>query len=527
MAVALLALLLQPAQDSELARNVAALVTRLGSDDVAVREQATEELIRLGPEAEPLVAAALSKADDAEVKARLEAVLQVYAPQREEAYALKCLREKRVFPKGTKSPGRGEIEVNATIADAVEHIAETFGLKIELYADDAALKEKAKEARLKVTASSPTAEYLLFTAVTEQFEHTYVIDGDRIVIVRLTPAILFERLGLDGDVRDEFQEQRKLRYFGEPERREYWTTMNRFIQAQAGRGHSREKWVAVLAAAAQDAKGGVEFRRSAIRAMRSLYGAEAEFQPDSTDVLIRLFADAKAPPEVRAEAAAALAECSEDDGVETVLTILEGGDRAYQSALLHSLGATAHRGIAALPRILVDEDRKARFDGSLKSLSASKEAEIAGRATALRVLVGDYEAVKPLCGSPTSWMVIGALRSAAFHDFASVRERLEALAKDESATWRAAAALVYGRRAGGQGRAEDVAGATRLLDDAEPIVRWAAAHSLGITYSSNAAEKYRDGLAECRAKLKAALEKEIDARVRAQIEAALKGLIVE
>lgn len=70
----LLSCTLAPAEDGCLDVRVRTLVGELGSDDIAVRQEAARTLVELGPEAEPLVRAYVG-ADDPEVRCRVQEVL--------------------------------------------------------------------------------------------------------------------------------------------------------------------------------------------------------------------------------------------------------------------------------------------------------------------------------------------------------------------------------------------------------------------------------------------------------------------
>jgi HEAT repeat protein len=96
------------------------------------------------------------------------------------------------------------------------------------------------------------------------------------------------------------------------------------------------------------------------------------------------------------------------------------------------------------------------------------------------------------------------------------------MARQESAKMRASAAVIYGHSAGGTERRRDVLGTLRLLEDGDPLVRGAAASSLGTIYSTSASERYIEGWADVRGSLQRQLKGEPDPAVRRAIGDALK-----
>lgn len=529
----LLALILAAAVPvSEIAKRVEALVARLAADDYETREQATRDLMRLGVDAEPLLREALASSQDPEVRERLDEALLNLVGSREEAFALACLQSGSPFPQPTKRPVRVEIS-QVMVAQAIEKIAGEFGLEIEFFKDDRWLQEEAGTAPIlgSTATTAPDPQLLLEFALTNNLELTYVVDGKRIIIVRLTPAILLERLAREEPRASEFQEQSMVEDFFS-RKVNHWGSIHWFIQRQTSeKRKSRVKWVEELVRAAKDRDATPESRCRAIRGFRWLYGAAAVPQHDATAHLLEILKEDGAPEAIRTEAVRVLPHCPEPEAVDELFRILEGPAPEPKSALLFQLGRTG--GISALGTIRADEILEERLHKDLVALSGSPDAEVAARSATLRVLLmGDKDALESMnalalsSDQDTSWMVIEALRVSAFKDFAQVKGRIDALARDKDAKLRAAAACLYGRTSGGKARGHDVAESRRLLADPAPVVRACAAHALGVIYSLQAAEAFREGLDSCLEHLQDLLKEDPDERVKTYVKAALDQMPV-
>jgi HEAT repeat protein len=96
------------------------------------------------------------------------------------------------------------------------------------------------------------------------------------------------------------------------------------------------------------------------------------------------------------------------------------------------------------------------------------------------------------------------------------------MAHHDSAQIRASAAVIYGHSAGGTERRRDVLDSLRLLEDRDPLVRGAAASTLGTIYSTAASERYLEGWADVRGALQRQLKEELDPAARRAIGDALK-----
>lgn len=503
---ALLALALT--QDPALKDRVDAFVRDLGSDAPEAREAATEGLVKLGLDAEPLVRDALKAATDPEVQARLRAVLAWYVPAREEAFALELLKRGDPFPATPEK--RLNLDNPLTVAQALDRIRDLYGLKVDVYADDEALRLRAKETRLRGSASSPTAAYHLVRLAVD-LDALFVVDGDRVVLVRMTPRLLLQGVSMIDRRADEFEMQRtRDRITGTRRLSPTLEVVDDFLQG-------REAWTHVLSTAIFDKDLDAGLRLRALRQLGGLYGRDETPNKDVTAILLRVEGD------LRDEALAELVYVQEADAVDAVRDAFEKGEPRTRRRLLLRFASVHWRGISALHAIREDVARVAR------GLEKDADADTALRASAMLAIVdGDDDAARRAIAAAwphdadTAAMRVEVLRLRARKIEPEVHKALAALAADDDPERRLAAAIIYGNYAGGKDRAEDVEGALKLLDDPAPLVRAAAAYSLGVTYSRSAAELYDDGRDAALARLKAALEKEKDPVARKAIEGAIR-----
>jgi hypothetical protein len=255
-------------------------------------------------------------------------------------------------------------------------------------------------------------------------------------------------------------------------------------------------------------------------------------QPDSTGFLLETSEAGGLPVEIRREALLALACCPESGAARKVLEVLEGDDEPLRARmLLRLLSVSANpsvfvefrRDAARNGRLIRVLRKPARFDWKTGALLANGFAlgrEVPQEDVAL------FEEALASAPEPANreerdlWFAL--LRGAIGRGSEKIRTRVEALARQDSAQRRASAAVIYGHSAGGRDRRRDVEGSLRLLEDRDPLVRGAAASTLGTIYTTSASERYLEGWAEVREALTRRLKEDPDPAVRRAIGAALK-----
>lgn len=513
--------------DEALDKTVAALAVQLGADQFEKREEALTALVRLGMKAEPVVRAEMNRATDPEIRGRLLAALQMYAIEEEEAWAIAQIRKGDPFPPSKEGVGKVDLKGPASIEDFVESIRQQTGVKIELYAADATLPEFMELVSTVWSSSSSgpgAAESALWLALCAG-DLTWVVDGERVVIVRLSPGVLFEKLGRELDRWSHYWIASSLMDF-ESGRFNYWLSTQRFLQekGKAG-GPPRDKWFQLLRNRALDAGETERNRAMALMGLGKYLGTTEIPQADVDGVFSTLACDPEAPETVRRWAARGLAWGLTGAAQDALLGILEGKEEGLQRDVVAALLEASGFYWTALARIESDEKRSERLKASLAALSASKSETLALHATVFRAWRKDPEAQAALVSAkePADPQIrlyfFHALHQAAT---APARERFLEFRSSPEPRTRAAIAAIAGSRAGGTDRGAEAELLLDFLADPEPIVRNFAATGLGTIYSGSASEPYREGKDRAIARLEELLGKEQDARVKEAIEAGLK-----
>jgi len=508
-------------------KEVAALIAALDSEDPATRGAAEARLVKLGASIRPQLEDALKKAASEETRARIRSILQKYTLVDEEQYALRRLERNDPFPNRLIKRDQVKVDNGTSVADAIEHVARSYALKVEFYSGDNDLVQEASRTPIVAgfVIENGDAETALSSAVSNSIDATTVVDGDRLIVVRFTPSVLLARIDLTSP---EAPGQWILHYY-EGTSHDYWKGPMHFLASRGNQGgDTRRKWVEVLSSRALDASHPVDLRRRALRGLQAFFGRSDKPQPDVTEVFQKVFRQKGEPDPLRTEALLGLTDCMEPEARETLLAVIESREPVMSRRLL-SYWMSRGGMYSSLAKIREDAPSRGRFEAALRGLEDVADGDLALRALALDATLDREEAAVRLSKSPepadpaTLDLAIWALRIGADHGWVPVLDRIDALAAHPNPKVRAVVAGVYGRQGGGIGRERDVKGALALLADREPIVRWAAAHALGTIYSSSAAERYFDGWPACRDRLDAALKTEAHPKVRSQLEEALRA----
>ncbi len=533
MLIGLIAFLLATApQDTEAGR-VEKWVASLDSEEAKVREDAEARLFQLGPGIRPILVAALPRLSP-EQKGRIEAILQRFIIVEEDEYAIRLLKRGDAFPVSPlKSGERGEdfsTPEGTTVSEAVFSIAKRVNVALEFYAADTAFRREADEAPIQVRATTTNAdvEWLLTSALTTALDACMVVDKERVVIVRMTPAVLLEKLALSDPGRSEIE--RHLEIFAGVSNR-HWVSVGSFLQTcYSGGGPRFTRWNDALKSIALGPKRTVRDRCAALSGLRWFRGIDRRLMPDSAAVFIDLASDPKAPLEVRTEAAGSLAYCLEEEAQTKLLELLEAGAVEFVGPLLLRMAERPNCYLGALYGIHQDAARRARLTAALEKLEKHADRDVALRALSiLSVFVQKGPALLRLAGAQeptdpqTLRVFLDALRISTFSSVPEVWDRVDRLAAHSSVRMRASAAAIYGRSVGGTDRARDAKGALAMLTDKEPLVRWAAAEALRYVYMiEGAAEPYYDGWEGVEPHLQKAIGVETHPKVKESLEGALK-----
>jgi hypothetical protein len=516
-------------------REVAEMIRRLDSDEFAVRESAQASLAKMGRPVRPLLLSALSTCP-AEARARIDAVLHGFILLDEEEFTLRHLAGEIPFPPSARR--EFGYETGESISVVLSRITRDYGIKVAYFPGDEALGLDASNRvlRTNVQMSRASAKGAIDATIVD-LEVLPVVDGDRVVLVRITPAVLFE--GLRRAPPDEsFGSSLERVRLGE----EYWDRYpNRFRAFLQNRvssgGDCRSRWLAILKGTALDPAAVLETRRVAVQALQCCYLMDEQPHPDSTDFLVEISAAGAMPVEIRREALLTLACCPETGAARKVLEVLEGNDEPLQARLLLRLLE-----VSANPSVFVEFRRDAARNGRLlrvlQKQAQSTDPAFRWKAAALlanpyalgrEVPQGDVALFEEaLVSAPEPArpderdQLFCQLRGAIGRGSEKIRRRVEAMAHHDSAQIRASAAVVYGHSAGGTERRRDVQDSLRLLEDRDPLVRGAAASTLGTIYSTSASERYIEGWADVRGSLQRQLKEEPDPAVRRAIGDALK-----
>ena len=515
--------------DDDVAKAVAGLVADLGDDDVDKREAALTALIHLGVKAEKAVRAELKKATDPEIQGRLMAALQAYTVAEEEAWALERIRTPEAFPPSKEGCNEVLIPPLPSVADALELLRQQSGVTIEPYARDPDLPRMLELAPLPMSANAHgpgCAERSLWQLLCIA-NLTSVVDGTRVVIVRYTPALLFERLAREPGrvVRDWLEED--LQEF-ETGPANYSLSAKRFVREKANAGGlNRDAWFALLRNRALDASESAPNRTAALVGLSVFLGAIPDPQQDVDDLFLSIARDTQAPASMRQEAARGIAMGLTPAAHDGLLDLLAGTDADIQGFLLESLIDTRIFAITARQRMNAHPQKVEKLRNTLKTLAGSKSESIALRSTIVLIQEGSKDAAARLVTLPdpaelkARLYFIRALRDS---PDPKAKERFSSFAKDADPEVRAATVHLAGYYPGGKNRESDAGLALSLLADPAPLVRHFAAQSLGVIYSRHAEEVFDAGLDAARARLAEMEKGEKDARVLEAVRKAMKGM---
>ncbi|KAF0244693.1 MAG: hypothetical protein FD180_2285 [Planctomycetota bacterium] len=515
--------------DDGVAKTVADLAAQLGLEEVEKRDAAFSALVRLGLRAESVVRAEMSRATDPEVRGRLLAVLQMYSLEEEEVWAIGQLRKGDPFPRSKEGCDRIDIAGPAPIADLVEIVRHKSGVKIELYTGDTGLADfvagASYPAGTSTSCTGPDAAENMLWNVLCAADVASVVDGDRVVIVRLTPGFLFERLGRELDRGGLYWIASQLKDF-DSGRFNFWHSAQRFLQLKGKEGGpGRTLWFELLKSRALDRTESERNRSMALLGLSKYLGASEDAHPDVDEVFSRLVREPESPAAVRRWAVRGLTWGTTDGAQDLVLDILAGKDEPLQRDLVDAMLDATNFGWNALSKIGENPDRLARLKKSLSELSASKSPALSLHATVLRAWRKDPEALAALAEAhePSDPAVrIYFLHSLFLAKTPAARDRFLEFRSNPEPGVRAAVCAILGTYAGGKGRGPDAAALLDLLSDPAPIVRNFAAAGLGTIYGATASEPFTEGQERAVARLKALAEVEKDPRVKESVEAAIK-----
>lgn len=146
MSTLLMAALLAPQQDEDLAKKIDALVRDLGAEDFETREKATAELKKIGKPAIPALKKA-AESEDAEVKVRAKALLEEFA---------------RAEKKPEKKRGFSRISVNSTNGDTSYVIVPSEGdpITFQRLKDGGVQLEYVEKGEAKTAKAESLAKFL-------------------------------------------------------------------------------------------------------------------------------------------------------------------------------------------------------------------------------------------------------------------------------------------------------------------------------------------------------------------------------
>lgn len=539
--IALLALLCCPAAACVAADDVREVLDRelprLGSEEWRVREEAHQAILALGLRAEAAVRAEMEKAEDPEIRARLAAILQSYALDEEENYALERIRKDEPFP----ACGDAGIRVESgTAAEALESLARDAKIEIGTFPKGASLDALARRTALLFTSTyaGGNAARSALIAIVETLDATFVVDGGRVVVVRLTPNVFFALLEKHLRGRPDDHVEQSLAQFERPIV-SHWESIMHFLQQKVTKGSlSRDKWFYLLADRAACEGEKEKNRVLALRALRYFLGITDRIQEDVEEAFLRAAFDAKAPESVRHAAYSGLAMGLTAKSQDAVLEILEKGTDPERRAMLMAVQRGQGLMYSAATRIDADPARRERLEKSLSAIASGPgdETDLPALALAVRVLRGDGSAFEALCEEPIPEardalgihlraLIQPRLSSGAIPENPKRMERIGEAAKHGSPEVRAMTAAFLGYSAGGADRLPDVDACLVLLDDPAPIVRNFAARALATIYSAHASKPFRERLDEVRERLGRKLESETDDRVKRCLRESLDGML--
>ncbi len=506
---------------------VRALVERLASDDYQEREAAHTALVHLGLPARDAVRAALAKASDPEVLARLEAVLQTYAVEEEERYAVERLARGDPFPAqpGDLKLGAGSGE---PIHEALARIKEATGIAVEPWPGDADLAaDLDRPVTGAVTSSGEGAVRGVLFHTLMGIDCTWVVDGARVVVVRLTPAVLFAKMARERRTADLSDLEETLRSFEAPSF-DYFDSIWCHLRIKADEARAtREKWFCLLRNRAMDGEESADHRALALEGLQEFLGSNDKPQPDVDDVFASLARDAKTPAEARRAAISGMFMGMTPAAKAGVLAILEGEDEEARRTLIEALNDQFYCALTCLVPMKADAPAWERFVAGLGKEVGSPDPQTSHRASfALANLEaeGAGAALVAREAPKEAPLLLEYLETVKRLRTPESRARVVESRSHPDPRVRAAVAYLLGNYAGGTGRGPDVELLLVDLEDEAPIVRFVAANGLGTVYSNSAAERFDEGIAEAASRLAALRARETDTRVRKKVEESLEAM---
>lgn len=509
-----------------------ALVKKLESEEPALRESAEAELRKIGRASRELLAGE-AKGASPEAAARLKSILRGFETLDREEDAIRMLRKSDPLPR----PHAGQVRIDGeqSVAKAIAGLAGAFDLKIEFQPGEEELRRRAEDTPLNITYSSANESWVLDILqgmLAKRLEACWVVDGERLVIVRMTPGLLLERLRSGADPRGRFEILRRLAEFEGPQY-QHGLSAGSFIQDRVkDSAASRDRWAEALSTVALSPDETLERRLAAVRGCTWFYGVLPETQPRIAETLVRIYNSPKTPAELRAEAGRSLCSATDPEALDVILKTLESGPAADASVLLAALLERHYYSYAAVGALRRDREREARLAHALQALEGSPDADLALRSTSLCATLSFLSevylpAAERLAKAPdpkdpqTAELFLEGLRVAAFKVPTAVLPRVRELSRSPDARVRASAAMIFGRSVGGKDRKADIEGSLALLKDPEPLVRWAAAQAIGYVFSTTAAERYLEGWESVEPKLLEAQKDEKHPKVREALAKAL------
>lgn len=502
MALALWAVL-QDLTPQEIEKRVAELVVELGADDVDRREAAQKALVALGHAAHDPARALFESATDPEVRARLGAVLKTLLPLKEEADALDLIAKNAPFPRSKVDKIKFDFadirkRTRGTRVDFIDQWTEQTGIAVDVYREDDELKRLLEQASSGYSTSTP--KDTLLSLVSKGLDAAAVVDGDRVVVVRLSMPVFLALAARDLPSGD--PHFRRLPEFNPRDRSVAEYVLNGIIHNDV-MDPQADRWLTSVCDVARDATADDRERVIAVRCLGEIRW-DVDAWPrvsEIPDLWKRLAESEDVPPKLAAAAAQELA-LRRSTKPESLVEWLESPTPALKTAALQALyRARAHwtPSVVRMPT----RDETARREALLKQLELLRESpieDISSMAVVVATGFGDREAARQLARGPDSddpavmTEVIDALTRA---DLSSAEARFK---KYADPGLRAAFAL---RLSDVPRDAHDDAMriARELLADVEPVVRAAAADSLARLCNMSPPERRAEAIEALRGRL--------------------------
>jgi hypothetical protein len=517
--------------EEEIQKTLERDVPRLSSEEFAVRAEAQKNIEKLGFAAEEAVQIVLKKTTDPEVQSRLLSILQVFALQSEEIYALQQIKKNTPFPK--TNVDRIVVAEVGTIADAISLIAQQAGLVIEFYSKDKELARLTNEQAAHRFGGFNSPQRALSDFLFP-FDADYVVDEGKIVIVRMMPAVFFAKLEQQFTEPSPYYISVEIDAFDRP-RINHWVSVMKYLQDKFAEGEeTRAKWVSILTCRIDDATQTEQRRGMAMRALCAFLLQRDKAPLEVDRICIRYATDSKAPRLIWIEAITGLAKATSDEALDAQMHLLETSTDA-QKELLAKIESNKHWQYGSYRKICDSAERRKQFSETLRKLGKSADTDIAIRALSILAYMGDETAYDDLLKVPdpkdmtTIRIYLTALsrRTIPGLDPQKTPERFDAFARHNVPQVRALYSYLKGYSAGGVERLPDVEALLPLLSDSEPVVRNFAVDGLRVIYHGSAATPFREGLQTIRTRLEEMAKSEKDSRVKTKIETSLNDMLKE